>query len=76
MEVLRSQALLEEIQQNHRIPIAGPTTDGPAYQSTHGIRTLAIEKQASEVWQVLAAAKTEFEKFRRVGEGQTAARYC
>ena len=28
-----------------------------------GFRTLAIEQQASEVWQVLAAVKTEFGKF-------------
>ncbi len=31
-----------------------------------GFRTLAIEKQASEVWQVLAAVKTEFGKFGEV----------
>jgi DNA recombination protein RmuC len=28
-----------------------------------GFRTLAIQKRSSEVWQVLAAVKTEFGKF-------------
>jgi len=28
-----------------------------------GFRTLALEKRSSEVWQVLAAVKTEFGKF-------------
>ena len=28
-----------------------------------GFRTLAIQQRSSEVWQVLSAVKTEFEKF-------------
>ena len=63
-EVLRQPGMLEEIQQNHRILIAGPTTLTALLTSLRmGFRTLAIEKQASEVWQVLAAVKTEFGKF-------------
>ena len=59
--------MLEEIQQNHRILIAGPTTLTALLNSLRmGFRTLAIEKQASEVWQVLAAVKTEFGKFGEV----------
>ena len=63
-EVLRQPGLLEEIQHNHRILIAGPTTLTAILTSLRmGFRTLAIEKQASEVWQVLAAVKTEFGRF-------------
>jgi DNA recombination protein RmuC len=63
-EVLRQPGMLEEIQQNHRILIAGPTTLTALLTSLRmGFRTLAIEKQASEAWQVLAAVKTEFGKF-------------
>ncbi|MBJ06940.1 MAG: DNA recombination protein RmuC [Verrucomicrobiaceae bacterium] len=63
-EVLRQPGILEEIQQDHRILIAGPTTLTALLTSLRmGFRTLAIEKQASEAWQVLAAVKTEFGKF-------------
>ena len=63
-EVLRQPGMLEEIQQNYRILIAGPTTLTALLTSLRmGFRTLAIEKQASEAWQVLAAVKTEFGKF-------------
>ena len=63
-EVLRQPGILEEIQQDHRILIAGPTTLTVLLTSLRmGFRTLAIEKQASEAWQVLAAVKTEFGKF-------------
>ncbi len=63
-EVLRQPGLLEEIQQQHRVVISGPTTLSAILNSLRmGFRTLAIEKRSSEVWQVLAAVKTEFGKF-------------
>ncbi|HDY69607.1 MAG TPA: DNA recombination protein RmuC, partial [Actinobacteria bacterium] len=63
-EVLRQPGLLEEIQQQHRVVISGPTTLSAILSSLRmGFRTLAIEKRSSEVWQVLAAVKTEFGKF-------------
>ncbi len=63
-EVLRQPGFCDEIQQQHRILIAGPTTLSALLNSLRmGFRTLAIEKQASEVWQVLAAVKAEFGKF-------------
>ena len=33
-----------------------------------GFRTLAIEKRSSEVWEVLGAVKTEFNKFGQLLE--------
>lgn len=66
-EVLRQPGLLEDLQQNYRIVLAGPTTLSAILNSLQmGFRTLAIEKRASEVWQVLAAVKTEFGKFGEV----------
>ncbi|MFA6001025.1 MAG: DNA recombination protein RmuC [Thermoleophilia bacterium] len=63
-EVLREAGLLEKLQHNYRIVIAGPTTLSAILNSLRmGFRTLAIEKRSSEVWQVLAAVKTEFGKF-------------
>jgi DNA recombination protein RmuC len=63
-EVLRQPALLEDLQQNFRIVVAGPTTLVAILSSLRvGFQTLAIEQRASEVWRVLAAVKTEFGKF-------------
>lgn len=66
-EVLRQPALVEELQQNSRVVVAGPTTLVAILSSLRvGFQTLAIEQRASEVWRVLAAVKTEFGKFADV----------
>ena len=63
-EVAREAGLLDQLQREHRIVVAGPTTLTALLNSLHmGFRTLAMEKRASEVWQVLGAVKTEFGKF-------------
>ena len=63
-EALRDPELVPILQQKHRIVIAGPTTLAAILSSLRmGFQTLAIEKQASEVWDVLRAVKTEFGKF-------------
>ena len=63
-EILRHPGLVETLQQDCRVVVAGPTTLAAILSSLRmGFRTLAIEKRASEVWQVLAAVKTEFGKF-------------
>ena len=63
-EVLRRPGLMEALQREHRITLAGPTTLLAMLGSLQmGFRTLALEKRASEVWQVLGAVKTEFSKF-------------
>ena len=63
-EVLRRPGLMESLQRNHRITLAGPTTLLAMLSSLQmGFRTLALEKRSSEVWQVLGAVKTEFGKF-------------
>lgn len=63
-EVLRRPGLMESLQRDHRITLAGPTTLLAMLTSLQmGFRTLALEKRSSEVWQVLGAVKTEFGKF-------------
>ena len=63
-EVLRRPGLIECLQREHRITLAGPTTLLAMLSSLQmGFRTLALEKRSSEVWQVLGAVKTEFGKF-------------
>jgi DNA recombination protein RmuC len=63
-EVLRRPGLMDRIQREHRVTLAGPTTLLAMLNSLHmGFRTLALEQQASEVWQVLGAVKTEFERY-------------
>ncbi len=66
-EILRQPGLVEELQHTYRVVVVGPTTLAATLSSLRmGFRTLAIEKRASEVWQVLAAVKTEFGKFAGV----------
>ncbi len=63
-EVLRRPGLMETLQREHRITLAGPTTLLAMLSSLQmGFRTLALEKRSSEVWQILGAVKTEFHKF-------------
>jgi len=63
-EILRQPGLMEKLQQTFRVVVAGPTTLSAILSSLRmGFRTLAIEKRSSEVWNVLAAVKTEFGKF-------------
>jgi DNA recombination protein RmuC len=63
-EVLRRPGLMEVLQREYRVTLAGPTTLMAMLNSLQmGFRTLALEKRSSEVWQVLGAVKTEFTKF-------------
>jgi DNA recombination protein RmuC len=63
-EVLRRPGLVEGLQREQRIAIAGPTTLLALMTSFQmGFRTLAIQERSSEVWRTLGAVKTEFGKF-------------
>ena len=63
-EALRRPGLVEALQREHRITLAGPTTLLATLTSLQmGFRTLALEQRSAEVWQVLGAVKTEFGKF-------------
>ena len=63
-EVLRRPGLMDTLQRDYRVTLAGPTTLLAMLNSLQmGFRTLALEQRSSEVWQVLGAVKTEFGKF-------------
>lgn len=63
-EAIRRPGLFQEIQGKYHVAIVGPTTLGAFLNSLQmGFKTLAISKQSSEVWKVLGAIKTEFQKF-------------
>jgi DNA recombination protein RmuC len=66
-EALRRPGLVDALQREHRVTLAGPTTLLATLTSLQmGFRTLALEKRSTEVWEVLGAVKTEFDKFGRV----------
>lgn len=66
-EVLRRPGLASQLQRDFRVTVAGPTTLAALLNSLQmGFRSLAIQKRSSEVWQVLAAVKTEFQKYGEV----------
>jgi DNA recombination protein RmuC len=63
-EILREPGLAQQIQQDFKVIVTGPTTLSAILNSLQmGFRTLAIQKRSAEVWQVLGAIKTEFGKF-------------
>ncbi len=63
-EVLRRPGLMDSLQRDYRVTLAGPTTLLAMLNSLHmGFRTLALEQQASDVWKVLGAVKTEFDRY-------------
>lgn len=66
-EVVRRNGLIESLQRDNRVVVAGPTTLAALLNSLQmGFKTLAIQKRSSEVWQILAAVKAEFGKFGEV----------
>jgi DNA recombination protein RmuC len=68
-EIIRRPGLVDALQRDCRIVVTGPTTLMALLNSLRmGFRTLAIQKRSSEVWQVLAAVKTEFGKYGEVLE--------
>ncbi|MGH8443932.1 MAG: DNA recombination protein RmuC [Solimonas sp.] len=66
-ELIRRPGIVDSLQRESRVVVAGPTTLTALLNSLQmGFRTLAIEKRSSEVWRVLGAVKTEFGKFGEV----------
>ncbi|MEA4824976.1 MAG: DNA recombination protein RmuC [Clostridiaceae bacterium] len=63
------RGLVETLQREYRVTLAGPTTLAALLNALQmGFKTLAIQKRTSEVWSVLGAVKTEFDKFGDVLE--------
>jgi DNA recombination protein RmuC len=63
-EVLSIPGLYDFVQREQRVVIAGPTTLLAILNSLQmGFKTFAIQKRSSEVWRLLGAIKTDFNKF-------------
>jgi DNA recombination protein RmuC len=63
-EITQKQALVDTLQRQYRVTIAGPNTIAALLNSLQmGFRTLVIEKRSSEVWSVLGTIKKEFGLF-------------
>ncbi len=63
-EVIRRSALVDQLRDQFKITVAGPTTLMAVLNSLQmGFRTLALQKRSSEVWTVLSEVKREFENF-------------
>lgn len=59
--------LIEELQNQYKVTIAGPTTMSALLNSLQmGFRTLAIQRKSGEVWKILGAVKTEFGKINEL----------
>ena len=59
-----STGISDALQREFQITVAGPSTMAALLNALQmGFRTLAIQQRSGEVWQVLGAVKTEFEKF-------------
>lgn len=78
-EVVRRPGLVDALQRECHIMVAGPTTLTTLLTAVRmGFRSLAIQKRSTEVWKVLGAVKHEFSNFggfidkisRKLGEAQ------
>lgn len=63
-EVIRRSSLIDQLQREFKVVVTGPTTLTAILNSLQmGFRTLHLQKRSSEVWSILGAVKTEFDKF-------------
>ena len=68
-EVLQTPELMESLQRDHRVVVAGPGTLSAMLNALQmGFRTLAIEKRSGEVWQLLGEIRTDFARFTELLE--------
>jgi DNA recombination protein RmuC len=80
-EVVRRPGLVDRLRSTYRVDVTGPTTLMAFLHALRlGFQSLAIQERSTEVWQVLGAVKTEFDKFgvvldkvhKKLGEAQNA----
>ncbi|MBR5345953.1 MAG: DNA recombination protein RmuC [Clostridia bacterium] len=63
-EAVREPGLTEQLQRDHRVVVAGPSTFAALLNALQmGFRTLAIEQRSGEVWRLLTEVKGDFGKF-------------
>ena len=63
-EALQTPELVESLQRDYRVVIAGPGTFSAMLNALQmGFRTLAIEKRSGEVWLLLGEIRKDFSRF-------------
>jgi DNA recombination protein RmuC len=68
-EVVNTPGLIDALQREYRVNVAGPSTMAALLNSIQmGFKTLAVQKRSQEVWKILSGVKTEFDKFAGVIE--------
>ena len=68
-EALQTPELVESLQRDYRVVIAGPGTFSAMLSALQmGFRTLAIEKRSGEVWLLLGDIKKDFSRFAEMLE--------
>jgi DNA recombination protein RmuC len=68
-EVVRRAGLIEAIQRDFQVTVAGPTTLTALLSAFQmGFRALALQQRSGEVWKVLGAVRSEFSKHGEVVE--------
>ena len=66
-EVVRNAEVVEQVQREQRVVVAGPSTLLAMLNSLQmGFRSLAIEKRSAELWRLLGAVKADFGSFAQV----------
>jgi DNA recombination protein RmuC len=69
-EIARRPGLLESLQRESRVMVAGPSTFAALLNALLlGFRTLAIQQRSTEVWKILAGVRREFERFGQALDG-------
>ena len=62
-----NRGMVEVLQRDYKVNIAGPSTMAALLNSLQmGFKTVAIQKRSMEVWEVLGAVKSEFDKFEKI----------
>lgn len=62
-----NSGIVEILQRDYKVNIAGPSTMAALLNSLQmGFKTLAVQKQSTEVWRVLGSVKAEFDKFNEI----------
>ena len=68
-EALQTPELIETLQRDYRVVIAGPGTFSAMLNALQmGFRTMAIEKRSGEVWHLLGEIRNDFTRFAEMLE--------
>ena len=68
-EALQTPELIETLQRDYRVVIAGPGTFSAMLNALQmGFRTMAIEKRSGEVWRLLGEIRNDFTRFAEMLE--------